>query len=92
MHFLSKDIADDLTAYLPPLGNQFYHFTSLLHFIVLSVVISLDLLISATKWVLIRHLYMLQIETWCYHQGEERISIIQSWRQEGHLEINKFAI
>jgi len=24
-----------------------------------------------------------QIEFWCYHQGEERISIIKSWSQEG---------
>jgi len=26
----------------------------------------------------------MQIETWCYHQGEERISIIKIWHQEGH--------
>jgi len=37
----------------------------------------------ATSWVLIRHLYAVQIETWCHDQGEERI-IIKSWRQEEH--------
>jgi len=25
----------------------------------------------ATCWFLIHHLYTVQIETWCYHQGEE---------------------
>jgi len=34
--------------------------------------------------VLIRHLYVMQIKTWCFHQGEEWISIIKHWRQEGH--------
>jgi len=35
-------------------------------------------------------------ETRCYHQGKDQISIIQSWRQEGHpvnsMEINNTAI
>jgi len=29
--------------------------------------------------------YLQHVEVWCYHWGEERISIIKSWRQEGHL-------
>jgi len=28
------------------------------------------------------HLYLVQIKTWCYHHGEERISIMKSWRQK----------
>jgi len=39
---------------------------------------------SITKPTLDPHLYMMQIETWCYYQGEERISIIKSWGQERH--------
>jgi len=30
------------------------------------------------------YFYGVQIETWCYYRDEERISIIKSWRQEGH--------
>jgi len=41
-------------------------------------------LLTATSWILMHHLYLVQIETWCYHQGEERISIIKSRCQEGH--------
>jgi len=41
-----------------------------------------------------RHLYVVQIETWCYNQDEERISIFKSWRQKGILprEINQAAM
>jgi len=41
------------------------------------------------SWVLIHHLYMVQIETWCYHQNQERISIIKSWHQERHSAIDE---
>jgi len=34
--------------------------------------------------VLIRYLYVVQKETWCYNLGEEWISIIKSCRQEEH--------
>jgi len=39
---------------------------------------------SATSWVLIHHLYVVHIETWCYQQGYEHNSIIKTWRHEGH--------
>jgi len=34
--------------------------------------------------VLDHHLYVVQIDIWCYHQGEELISNIKNWCQEGH--------
>jgi len=53
--------------------------------------------LPATSWVLIRHLHVIQIETWCYHQGEERISIISVGIRKARkgiwpVEINKTAI
>jgi len=49
---------------------------------------------TVTSWVLIRHVYVVQIETWFYHQDEMRI-IEKSWRHGKRIQtmqINKTAI
>jgi len=42
-------------------------------------------LYTGTSWLVIRHLYVMQIKTWFHHQRKECISTVNSWCQEGHL-------
>jgi len=64
------------------LGNELtwgYLEMTVKHFVFTSICLPIS-----TSLVLIRHLYLVQIETCCYRLGEVRISIIKSRRQEGH--------